>query len=52
MVLFRFMKVMLVGELIDVYNYGNYWWDFIYIDDIVEGIIRMLDNIVIGDFNW
>lgn len=52
MALFKFTKAMLAGESIDVYNYGNHRRDFTYIDDIVEGIIRTLDNTATGDPNW
>jgi UDP-glucuronate 4-epimerase len=37
------------GEPIDVFNYGNHSRDFTYIDDIVEGVIRTLDNIATPD---
>ena len=52
MALFKFTKAMLAGESIDVYNYGNHRRDFTYIDDIVEGIVRTLDNTATGDPNW
>lgn len=52
MALFKFTKAMLAGESIDVYNYGNHRRDFTYIDDIVEGIIRTLDNTATGDPDW
>lgn len=39
-----FAKKILAGEPIDVFNYGNHRRDFTYIDDIVEGIIRTLDQ--------
>lgn len=44
MALFRFTKNILEGKPIDVYNYGNHKRDFTYIEDIVEGIIRVLDQ--------
>ncbi|MFC1685101.1 NAD-dependent epimerase [Pseudomonadota bacterium] len=44
MALFKFTRSILAGEPIDVYNYGNHRRDFTYIDDIVEGIIRTLDQ--------
>lgn len=52
MVLFIFIKKILVGELIDVFNYGYYCWDFIYIDDIVEGVICILDYVVVLNLEW
>lgn len=44
MALFRFTKAILEGNPIDVYNHGNMKRDFTYIDDIVEGIIRLIDH--------
>ena len=45
MALFKFTKAILAGEPIDVFNYGQHRRDFTYIDDIVEGVIRVLDRI-------
>ncbi|TIU64508.1 MAG: NAD-dependent epimerase/dehydratase family protein, partial [Mesorhizobium sp.] len=42
MALFIFTKAILAGEPIDVFNYGNMQRDFTYIDDIVEGIDRVM----------
>ncbi len=42
MALFKFTKAILEGEEISVYNFGNHRRDFTYIDDIVEGVIRVL----------
>jgi len=44
MALFLFTKAILEGKPIDVFNYGNMKRDFTYIDDIVEGVIRVLDK--------
>jgi UDP-glucuronate 4-epimerase len=44
MALFKFTKAILTGEPIQVFNYGKHRRDFTYIDDIVEGIIRVLDQ--------
>ena len=44
MALFMFTKAILEGKKIPVFNYGNHRRDFTYIDDIVEGIIRVLDQ--------
>lgn len=44
MAYFSFTKKLYGGEFIEVYNYGNQSRDFTYIDDIVEGIIRLLDK--------
>ncbi len=43
MALFKFTKAILAGEPIQVFNYGKHRRDFTYIDDIVEGVIRVLD---------
>ena len=45
MALFRFTKAILEGQQIDVFNYGNMRRDFTYIDDIVEGVVRVLDSL-------
>jgi len=52
MALFLFTKAILEGKPIDVYNNGNMQRDFTYIDDIVEGIVRVLDNPPAGNPNW
>ncbi|GDY12613.1 NAD-dependent epimerase [Planctomycetota bacterium] len=44
MALFKFTKAMLTGEPIDIYNHGSMVRDFTYVDDIVEGIVRILDR--------
>jgi UDP-glucuronate 4-epimerase len=44
MALFLFTKAILEGRSIDVYNQGQMRRDFTYIDDIVEGVIRVLDK--------
>jgi len=43
MALFKFTKAILAGEKIPVFNYGKHSRDFTYIDDIVEGVIRVMD---------
>ena len=45
MALFKFTAAMLKGEPIDVYNNGQMVRDFTFIDDIVEGVIRVLDKV-------
>ncbi|MEH2158080.1 NAD-dependent epimerase [Nostoc sp.] len=45
MALFLFTKAILSNQPIDVFNYGRMCRDFTYIDDIVEGIIRVMDKI-------
>lgn len=44
MALFLFTKAILEGKPIDVFNHGKMVRDFTYIDDIVEGVIRVLDK--------
>jgi UDP-glucuronate 4-epimerase len=52
MALFKFTRAILAGEPIDVFNYGRHRRDFTYIDDIVEGVIRVLDRIPEGNPEW
>jgi UDP-glucuronate 4-epimerase len=44
MALFLFTKAILEGRPIDVYNYGKMQRDFTYVDDIVEGVTRVMDR--------
>jgi len=44
MALFKFTKAILEGEPIDVYNHGQMVRDFTYIDDIIEGIVRLVEK--------
>ncbi len=44
MALFLFTKAMLAGQPIDIFNHGNMVRDFTYVDDIVEGVIRVADK--------
>ena len=52
MALFLFTKAILENKPIDVFNNGNMQRDFTYIDDIVEGITRVIDHPPTGDKNW
>ena len=52
MALFKFTKAIMNGESIDVYNNGDMRRDFTYIDDIVEGIIRIQDVIPQKNNDW
>ena len=52
MALFMFTKAILEGKKIPVYNYGNHKRDFTYIDDIVEGVIRVLDHPAESNPEW
>lgn len=52
MALFIFTDKIRRGEAIEVYNYGNMERDFTYIDDIVEGVWRVLNKIPQSDATW
>lgn len=52
MSLFLFTRNILEGKPIDVYNYGNHRRDFTYVDDIVEGVIRCIDNVATPSAAW
>ena len=52
MALFKFTKNILENKPIDVFNFGEHTRDFTYIDDIVEGIIKVLDKPATGNCNW
>jgi len=52
MALQKFTKSILAGEKIQVFNYGKHRRDFTYIDDIVEGVKRVLDQPALPNQNW
>jgi len=52
MALFMFTRKILAGEPIDVFNYGNHRRDFTFIEDIVEGVTRTLDNVAAPNTDW
>lgn len=52
MALFKFTKSILGGKPIQVYNNGNMVRDFTYVDDIVEGVIRVIDRPAQPDPAW
>lgn len=52
MALFKFTKAIMNGDVIDVYNYGNHQRDFTYIEDIVEGLLRVIDNPAKANSDW
>ena len=52
MALFKFTRSILDDKPIDVFNYGKHTRDFTFIDDIVDGIIKTLDNNAIGNNDW
>ncbi|HBR18567.1 MAG TPA: capsular biosynthesis protein CpsI [Deltaproteobacteria bacterium] len=52
MALFIFTKAILEGKPIDVFNYGKMQRDFTYIDDIIEGVVRVIAIIPEPDIKW
>jgi UDP-glucuronate 4-epimerase len=52
MALFLFTKAILNNEPIKVFNNGDMQRDFTYIDDIVEGVVRVMNNIPEADPDW
>ncbi len=52
MALFKFTDAILSGKKIQVFNYGKHRRDFTYIDDIVEGVVRVLDKPAKSNPNW
>ena len=52
MALFKFTKAILENKPIEVFNYGKHTRDFTYIDDIIEGIAKTIDNPSICNSNW
>ena len=52
MALFKFTKAIEAGKPIPVFNAGKHRRDFTYIDDIVDGIIRVLNRPATGDSHW
>ena len=52
MALFLFTKAILEGNPIDVFNYGKMQRDFTYIDDIIEGVARVMDKIPGPNPEW
>ena len=52
MALFKFTRGILAGEAIPVFNEGRMVRDFTYVDDVAEGVVRVLDHTAAGDPNW
>ena len=52
MALFLFTKAILAGEPINVFNHGRMTRDFTYVDDIVEGVTRVIDRPATPDPDW
>ncbi|MGB5962235.1 MAG: NAD-dependent epimerase [Coleofasciculaceae cyanobacterium] len=49
---FLFTKAILEGQPINVFNHGKMRRDFTYVDDIVEGVVRVLDKVPEANPNW
>jgi len=47
-----FSRKILAGEPLDIFNHGQHQRDFTYIDDIVEGVVRVLDRVPDPDLDW
>jgi UDP-glucuronate 4-epimerase len=52
MALFLFTKAILEGRPIDVFNQGKMKRDFTYIDDIIEGVVRVIDRVPVPNPDW
>ena len=52
MALFLFTRNILAGRSIDVFNHGRHHRDFTYVDDIVEGVVRVIDRPAAPDGSW
>jgi UDP-glucuronate 4-epimerase len=52
MALFLFARAILDGKPLEVFNHGHHKRDFTYIDDIVEGVVRVLDRVAEPDPRW
>jgi len=52
MAYFSFTRKILAGEAIPVFNEGRMKRDFTYIDDIIEGLVRVIDKLPGGDEHW
>ncbi|WP_316820081.1 NAD-dependent epimerase [Pedobacter gandavensis] len=52
MALFIFTKAIMERKPIEIFNHGNMSRDFTYIDDIVEGILRLIDSPAEANLNW
>lgn len=52
MALQKFTQAIIKGETIKIFNHGKHRRDFTYIDDIVEGIIRVLDRPAVSNAKW
>ena len=52
MAIFLFTRAMVEGKAIKVFNYGNMRRDFTYVEDIVEGVVRVIDHPPSGSDSW
>jgi UDP-glucuronate 4-epimerase len=52
MAIFLFTKAILEGRSIQVFNHGRMKRDFTYIDDIVDGVLKVLDRVPIPNPDW
>ena len=52
MAYFLFTKAILEGKTIEVFNEGRMWRDFTYIDDIIEGVVKILEHIAVPNPGW
>ena len=52
MALFKFTNAILEGKKIKIYNFGKHKRDFTYIDDIVEGVIKVIDKPAQPNIEW
>ena len=52
MALFRFTRNILEGRPVEVFNHGRHRRDFTYVDDVVEGIVRVLDRPASANEDW
>ena len=52
MALFKFTKAILEERPIEIYNHGKHSRDFTYIDDIIDGVLKTLNNIPSENLSW
>ncbi|HEY7386380.1 MAG TPA: NAD-dependent epimerase [Beijerinckiaceae bacterium] len=52
MAVYAFTDAIAEGRPIEVANGGKVWRDFTYVDDVVEGVVRVLDQVPTGDAAW
>jgi len=52
MALFLFARAIIDGKPIEVFNHGHHTRDFTYVEDIVEGMLRIIDHFAAPDPKW